>query len=70
MQKQKVYIVRFGQGYNQPESYILGLYPTEELANARLKAMTDKDEGFAPDETWIDVIEVGPNGAECMLSNR
>ena len=70
MQKQKVYIVRFGQGYNQPESYILGLYPTKELANARLKAMTDVDEGFDPDETWIDVIEVGPNGADCMLSNR
>ena len=70
MQKQKVYIVRFGAGFNQPESYILGLYPTEELANARLKAMTDVDEGFDPDETWIDVIEVSPNGADCMLSNR
>ena len=67
---QKVYIVRFGQGYNQPESYILGLYPTKELANARLKAMTDEDGGFDPDETWIDVIEVGPNGADCFLSNR
>ena len=70
MQKQKVYIVRSGAGYNQPESYILGLYPTKELANARLKAMTDEDEGFDPDETWIDVIEVGPNGADCFLSNR
>ena len=48
---QKVYIVRFGQGYNQPESYILGLYPTQALADARVAAMTGEDEGFDPDET-------------------
>ena len=70
MQKQKVYIVRFGQGYNQPESYILGLYPTQALADARVAAMTGEDEGFDPDETWVDVIEVGPNGADCLLCNR
>lgn len=67
---QKVYIVRFGCGYTQPESYIMGLYPTQELAKARVKEMTSEDEGFDPDETWIDTVEVGPQGADCMLSNR
>lgn len=67
---QKVYIVRFGAGYNQPESYILGLYPTMELAEARLKVVTGEDEGFDPYETWIDMVEVGAQGADCMLANR
>ena len=72
MRKQKVYIVRFGQGFNQPESYILGLYPTAALANARLKVVTDdgEDGGFDPNETWIDIIEVGPNGVDCFLSSN
>ena len=39
----KIYIVRSGAGFHQPESYILGLYPTQELALARIKAVTDED---------------------------
>ena len=70
---QKVYIVRFGNGYNQPESYILGLYPTQALAEARIAELTsdDVDEGgWDPDEVWTDVVEVGPKGGACFLSNR
>ena len=67
----KVYIVRSGAGYPQPESYILGLYPTQELALARIKVVTDEDGlGFDPKQTWMDVVEVGAQGADCMLSNR
>jgi len=66
----KVYIVRWGTGYEQPESYIFGLYPTQELADARIAAMTSEDEGWDPRQIWTDVIEVGTNGADCYLSNR
>lgn len=66
----KVYIVRSGSGSNQPESYILGLYPTLDLANARVQYATSEDEGFDPDETWVDVVEVGAQGADCFLCNR
>jgi hypothetical protein len=67
---QKVFIVRWGCGYNQPESYILGLYPTKELANARVDVMIGEDEGFDEDEIWIDEVSVGANGADCFLANR
>ena len=66
----KVYIVRWGQGYNQPESYILGLYPTEELAEARIDMLVNNTESFDEDEIWIDEVEVGADGADCMLANR
>ena len=66
----KVYIVRWGAGHSQPESYIFGLYPTQALADARIQQMTSEDEGYDPDEIWTDVVEVGPNGADCRLSNR
>ena len=67
---QKVYIVRFGCGHTQPESYILGLYPTKALADARIQVLTSEDEGWDPDEIWTDVVEVGAQGADCLLSNR
>ena len=64
----KIYIVRYGTGSYEPESYIFGLYPTEELAKDRIGVMTN--EGFDPDEIWIDMVEVGTQGADCFLSNR
>jgi hypothetical protein len=64
----KIYIVRYGNGSNEPESYIFGLYPTEQLAENRIDVMTN--EGFDPDEIWIDMVEVGTQGADCFLSNR
>lgn len=66
----RIYIVRSGAGYQQPESYILGLYPTLELARARIQFVTGDDEEFDPDETWIDEVEVGARGADCLLCNR
>jgi hypothetical protein len=64
----KVYIVRSGSGSYEPESYVLGLYPTVELAHARIERL--EDNGFDPDELWFDEVEVSSNGADCMLSNR
>ena len=66
----KVYIVRYGSGSYEPENYIFGLYPTQALADARIRAMTSEDEGWDPDEIWTDVVEVGAQGADCLLSNR
>jgi len=66
----QVYIVRSGAGSYEPESYILGLYPTLELAEKRVSFVTSEDEGFDPEQTWIDIVEVGADGADCFLSNR
>lgn len=64
MTKTKIYIVRAEDG-GAPESLIAGVYPTLELAMAREVAL-DGDFEFI----WTDIIEVGPDGADCMIQNR
>jgi hypothetical protein len=67
---QQVYIVRSGSGSYEPESYILGLYPTQELADRRIQDLTSEDKGFDPEDIWTDLVEVGTDGTDCFLSNR
>ena len=60
-----VFIVR-AETRGCPESYICGVYPTAELAQARVDFMlTD-----GMDLAWYDEVKVGPDGADCMLCNR
>ena len=66
----EIYIVRSGTGAYEPESYILGLYPTLELAKKRISEVSSEEYGFDTDETWIDIVDVGADGADCFLSNR
>ena len=61
----KVYIVR-AEYWWQRESYICGLYPTKQLADARCKYLKDND-GFG--NVWLEIVEVGPEGGDCMISD-
>lgn len=65
MTKTSVFIVR-AEFKRAPESYIMGVYPTEELTLARIDSL--EDEGY--DTVWYDEVKVGAAGADCDLSNR
>lgn len=69
MTKTSVFIVRSGSGSDAPESYIHGLYPTEDHAMQRIGQLL-KDEEVDEDDVWFDVVDVGSQGADCFLSNR
>ena len=60
----KIYIVR-AENRGEPESVICGVYPTPELAKNRVDYMENEY-----DYSWYDVVNVGPNGADCALYNR
>jgi hypothetical protein len=59
-----VFIVRAQNG-KEPESYLCGVYPTKKLAVARCK-IAELEFEYA----WYDEVKVGPNGADCLFSNR
>ena len=78
MTKTSVFVVR-GEQSGAPESYLLGVYPTKELAEARCKALQydesiDYDADDAPEQfyefVWYDEVLVGAEGADCFFSNR
>jgi hypothetical protein len=60
-----VFVVR-AQNDGEPESYLCGVYPTEELALTRCKIVELEEFEYA----WYDEVKVGPNGADCLFSNR
>jgi hypothetical protein len=62
-----VFIVR-AENRGAPESYIYGVYPTAELALARIAVLEGEDYGY--EFAWYDEVKVGPDGADCMLCNR
>jgi hypothetical protein len=62
-----VFIVR-AENRGAPESYIYGVYPTAELALARIAVLEGKDFGY--EFAWYDEVKVGPDGADCELCNR
>jgi hypothetical protein len=63
-----IFIVRAENG-GCPESYIYGVYPTVELALARVKFLaTSMSLGMTM--AWYDEVKVGANGADCQLANR
>ena len=67
--KVKVFIVRAESG-GCPESYIMGVYPTEALAQARIDAIESNYDEFSFEFVWFDSVEVGAEGADCELCNR
>lgn len=68
MSQTSIFIVRAEMG-GAPESVIYGVYPTVELAEARVKFLeTDEDYGY--EFAWYDEVKVGPNGADTALFNR
>ena len=62
-----IFIVR-AEYSGAPESHIYGVYPTAELAKARIAVLEGEDFGY--EITWYDEVKVGPDGADCCLSNR
>jgi len=63
-----VFIVR-GENGGCPESFIYGVYPTAELAAARVEFL-ETDEDYEMEYAWFDEIKVGANGADCEVCNR
>jgi len=62
-----IFIVR-AEDRGAPESMIYGVYPTVELALARIAVV--EGEGFGHEIAWYDEVKVGPNGADCECANR
>ena len=62
-----IFIVR-AEYCGAPESHIYGVYPTAELAKARIAVLEGEDYGY--EITWYDEVKVGPDGADCELANR
>ena len=62
-----IFIVR-AEDRGAPESMIYGVYPTVELALARIAVVEGED--FGPEIAWYDEVKVGPNGADCECANR
>jgi hypothetical protein len=62
-----IFIVR-AEYRGAPESIIYGVYPTVELALARIAVLEGEDYGY--EITWYDEVKVGPEGADCELANR
>jgi len=62
-----IFIVR-AEDRGALESYICGVYPTAELAEARIAVLKGEDFGY--EITWYDEVKVGANGADCFFANR
>jgi hypothetical protein len=62
-----IFIVR-AENSGAPESIIYGVYPTVELALARIAVLEGEDFGY--EIAWYDEVKVGPNGADCECANR
>jgi len=62
-----IFIVR-AEDSGAPESMIYGVYPTVELAKARIAVLEGED--FEHDYAWFDEVKVGPEGADCEFANR
>jgi hypothetical protein len=69
MTKTSVYIVR-AENSGCPESYMCGVYPTEELAEKRIAILEDEDGEYCFEYAWYDEVKVGENGADCFECNR
>jgi hypothetical protein len=63
-----IFIVR-AEDRGCPESVLYGVYPTKELADARVHFL-ETNEDYMHDFVWYDEVKVGPNGADCELYNR
>ena len=62
-----IFIVR-AENSGAPESTIYGVYPTVELARARMEVVKGEDFGY--DIVFYDEVKVGANGADCDFANR
>ena len=66
--KTSVFIVRAENG-GTPENYLCGVYPTKELAEARVEEL-ECHEDYEFEYAWVDEVKVSEIGADCFISNR
>ena len=62
-----IFIVR-AEYRGAPESFIYGVYPTAELAEARCVVLEGEEFGY--EIVFYDEVKVGPMGADCAFANR
>jgi hypothetical protein len=69
MEQTKVFIVAGDNGMGNSGTCVFGLYPTRELADARLAAMAVLFEEGEDGCEYMYILEtqVGPNGGDCSL---
>ena len=60
----KVYIVAGDNGLGNSGNVVLGLYPTQELAEKRV----EQARGVEAEYVYFDVVEVGAEGADCRVA--
>ena len=60
----KVYIVAGDNGLGNSGNVVLGLYPTQELAEKRMAECHEVEAEYV----YINVVEVGPEGADCRVA--
>jgi hypothetical protein len=61
-----IWIVAGSDGKGNSGHAVLGLYPTEELAQARIESITEN--GDAHEYMWYDPVVVGPMGGDCYFT--
>jgi hypothetical protein len=66
----EVYIVAGDNGSGNSGNAVFGLYPTKQLAEARLnrlrKLYEEGEDGT--EHMYIQMVEVGPEGADCRVA--
>jgi hypothetical protein len=60
----KVYIVAGDNGLGNSGNVVLGLYPTQELAEKRVAEC----QGVEAEYVYFSVVEVGAEGADCRVA--
>jgi hypothetical protein len=60
----KVYIVAGDNGSGNSGNVVLGLYPTQELAEKRV----EQCRGVEAEYVYFSVVEVGAEGADCRVA--
>lgn len=58
----KVYIVAGDNGFGNSGNCVFGLYPTKELAQARIEQLEADQEGCQ--YMYFEEVEVGPQGGD------
>lgn len=49
------------------QKFIMGVYPTEKLARARIVELKAECGDYEFDSAWFDEVKVGANGADVEL---
>ena len=65
--KTKVYFVLGDNGLGNSGNAVFGIYPTLELAQARLANLRYKEGEAGAEYMWISLLDEGPDGADCDI---